>query len=114
MMRETETSDPEERTRHNVIDSSGTLVLIADDGLPRSPGTDYTAKFAAKAGRSVLISALTRPESGKERVEFIQSLGEGCVLNVAGPRESEQPGIYELASVALAELFATNSCATDE
>jgi len=85
---ETESSDPAERTRCNVRDSDGTLVL----GDPQqSPGTALTTREAERLGRPVLIVS-TAAGAGPSQVESVRAwLREHRVrvLNVAGPRASE-------------------------
>jgi hypothetical protein len=78
------------RTERNVRDSQGTLILTR--GRLKG-GTALTRKLAQAAGKPCLVIDL----SLKEGDEAVRDWGRGQaigVLNVAGPRESEAPGIY--------------------
>jgi hypothetical protein len=99
---ETPRTDPAQRTEWNIRDSDGTLVVL--DGKPRG-GTALTIQTAARLARPLFILDLAGyPEVGAVRrwldVEQI------AVLNVAGPRESECPGIYARAYRLFRHLFA--------
>jgi hypothetical protein len=86
-LRATPSRDPAERTRWNVRDSDATIVMAAGG---RSPGTDLTIETAARIGRPCLVTS----GSPEDVDEWLGDLGDGLTLNVAGPRESERPGIY--------------------
>lgn len=90
-LRETPSSDPAVRTRLNVRDSDVTLVVVRSDGIA-SPGTRTTLAQAERLGRPHLVTAGT-PE---QVTAWLDALGPVGTLNVAGPRESEQPGVYAL------------------
>ena len=100
-LRETPSADYAERTRWNVRDSSGTLILHSG---PIMGGTALTKDLATEYGRPCLcvdfggqISlAKVSDWLGKHRIQ---------TLNVAGPRESSNPGIYSLAYRLLLELL---------
>ena len=90
-----------QRTRWNVRDSDGTLILLrgAAEG-----GTRITIEFAHKKGRPVWV------------VDFDDGLKIGparrwlrdhsiATLNVAGPRASKLPGIYVDAAGFLRRLL---------
>lgn len=92
-LQETASPDPAERTRLNVRDSDATLIL--HDG-PLRGGTALTLELAAAFQRPArLVDVRASPTPG-DTVEWIRQL-DVRVLNVAGPRESESPGIYVLA-----------------
>jgi hypothetical protein len=81
------------RTEKNVKDSDGTLILTHG---PATGGTAATIKFAKKYGKPFLVidlgldgdPGIVRKWSQTNRVR---------ILNVAGPRESETPGIHDRA-----------------
>lgn len=93
VLQETPLADYAQRTEWNVRDSDGTLILY--EGT-MSGGTALTADLAARYRKACLAVDL-----GQEvPVEWVASwLWERGiqVLNVAGPRESQSPGIYERA-----------------
>ena len=81
------------RTRRNIEDADGTLILNVGklDG-----GTALTARHARQVGKPCLIVAL---EEGIEPATFRDWLTANHIqaLNVAGPRESKRPGVYAAA-----------------
>ena len=91
-LRETGTADPAERTRLNVRDSDATLVLAPG---PVAGGTALTVEAARALGRPVLVVP-PRPDAVGGAVAWV-GRGGVAVLNVAGPRESEAPGVYDAA-----------------
>jgi hypothetical protein len=99
-LREAPSADPAERTRLNVRDSDATLVVRAD---VRSPGTDLTVATARELGRPCLVTDGSDAEPVRA---WLDGLGDDVVLNVAGPRESEQPGAYDDARRLLDRLLA--------
>ena len=99
----TETPDEPyaQRTAWNVRDADGTLVLLFDKP---SPGTTLTVEKAKALGKAFLLVDLRMPP---EAMAVMRWLEENAirVLNVAGPRESEAPGIYEVALAYLENIF---------
>jgi len=90
------------RTRRNIEDSDGTLILNLGtlDG-----GTALTVTHARQIGKPCLVVAL---EEGIEPATFRDWLAAHhiTVLNVAGPRESKRPGVYAAAYRCFDELLA--------
>ncbi len=95
-LRETPARDPAVRTAWNVRDSDATLVLRPDGCA--SQGTDLTTRAARDLGRPLLV---TTPDSVAEIARWLAGFGPDLVLNVAGPRESEAPGLYAAARATL-------------
>ncbi len=104
-MTETGTEDPRERTRLNVLHSDATLILT--DGAD-SEGTRLTAEVAEQSGKPILVIDLdqTRPGAALTAVRTWLDKKRPAVLNIAGPRESGSPGIYEKARRFLNHLLA--------
>jgi len=96
------------RTRRNIEDADGTLILNLGtlDG-----GTALTASHARQIGKPCLIVAL---EEGIEPATFRDWLEANSitVLNVAGPRESKRPGVYAVAYRCLQGLLREESSIT--
>lgn len=90
---ETETENPVERTRLNVINSDATLILT--HGEPAG-GTKTTKQLADAAKKPVLHIDLSL--IGIDEGSAIASIGildnNVATLNVAGPRASEDDAIY--------------------
>ncbi|HEV3298916.1 MAG TPA: putative molybdenum carrier protein [Planctomycetaceae bacterium] len=99
-----ETASPaySQRTKRNVRDSDATLILSR--GQPRG-GTLLTKRTAVELGKPCLAIDLGAPVALAEIREW---LGRHAVrvLNIAGPRESQSPGITLEATRLLHELFA--------
>jgi len=97
--------DPDERTERNVRDSDATLLIVPRDGRVESPGSATTELCARRLGKEYLVLATRDGDPVERCVSWIAGLLEGCGdvldLNVAGPRESESPGIYEEATTLL-------------
>ncbi len=99
---ETETADYAERTRLNVRDSDATLILASG---PLAGGTGLTAETAAAEGKPRLDADPLTSAPDAEAVAHWLAENEVRVLNVAGPRESTQPGIHRAASEFLTTVF---------
>jgi hypothetical protein len=86
--------DDETRTRRNVEDSDGTL----DDG------TALRVDHARQSGKPCWVVTL---EEGIDWAAFRVWLDENRIvsLNVAGPRESQHPGVYAAAVRGLEALL---------
>ncbi len=98
-----ETPEPTytQRTEWNVRDSDGTLVVCR--GRP-SGGTALTLLLASKWRRPAFVADLDSvPSTGAVR-EWLDRYGIS-ILNVAGPRRSQSPGIYEDAYEFLLKVF---------
>jgi hypothetical protein len=102
---ETESAESSVRTEMNVKGSDGTLILNVGE---LSQGTLLTYELAEKHGKPILVLQLDSSQM-PESVQVIRWLnGQAItVLNVAGPRESKNPGgIYDKAHVFLEQVFA--------
>ncbi len=95
---ETPETDVSQRTMWNVRDSDATLVFICSN----SPGTILTEETAKRIGKPYFLSDYT---SVVDVVEWIKSLPPNIELNIGGPRESEEPGIYNRTKKFLLKMF---------
>ncbi|MFO1113675.1 MAG: putative molybdenum carrier protein [Rhodospirillales bacterium] len=100
-LRETRSSAYAERTRLNVRDADATLILTRGRS---SGGTALTIDLPASCGGRISSSILPPMPIRRQR-------GHGsppcrCVLNVAGPRESGCPGIFEEARAFLDAMLS--------
>jgi MOSC domain-containing protein YiiM len=100
-LRETEQPDPQVRTVRNVRDSDALLVLRL--ATTSSPGTDLTVQEARRLGRPVL-EARADDEAGVRA--WLATLPRDVVLDVAGPRESQDPGVQAAALRTLVAALA--------
>ncbi|ROQ93526.1 putative molybdenum carrier protein [Desulfosoma caldarium] len=93
------------RTEANVLDSDGTLVFCR--GKP-SGGTALTIRLAHQHHKPCLVISLDGALDLKAMARHIRSWGESHgirVLNVAGPRESENPGLQQLVAAVMREVL---------
>ncbi|MBT8398865.1 MAG: putative molybdenum carrier protein [Rhodothermia bacterium] len=104
-LEETPTSDYGQRTEWNVRDAGATLILAGRE--PLTGGTELTLRLAESYSRPVIVSNVFDDDAEEVRGR-LSRLGVS-VLNVAGPRESEVPGIYRAAKAYLLELIGTVS-----
>jgi hypothetical protein len=98
---ETDSPDYAVRTEQNVVDSDATLILCRG---PLSGGTELTLRLARQHRRLCLVIDLDRPPQPEEVRRWLRD-HRVEVLNVAGPRESQSPGIAARAGEFIAEVF---------
>jgi hypothetical protein len=104
-LRETDSAAPEPRTARNVRDSDATLILSHGS---LSGGSALTRELARQAGRPVLhldLAATTATRATSRLVAWLARL-QPSTLNVAGPRASEDPRIYDAARAVLRSALA--------
>ncbi len=101
-LRETPSSAYAQRTEWNVRDADATLVLVR--GRPAG-GTRLAIDAAERHGKPCRVVVLGGPERPADVAAW---LGRARVrtLNVAGPRESEAPGVGRDAASFLRTLLA--------
>jgi predicted Rossmann-fold nucleotide-binding protein len=99
-MQVSESASYRSRTRRNIEESDGTLILTLNEIMDR--GTLLTRQICLTIGKPcLLIEMQNRTDSMKnDFIEWIRSHSIR-VLNVAGCRESTCPGIAAAASVLL-------------
>jgi len=101
-LRETPSAESPQRTEWNVRDADATLVLVR--GEPQG-GTALALRCAARLGKPHLVVDLEGlPDPAARIRDFLAERPRG-ILNVAGPRESECPGIGAEAHALLAALL---------
>jgi len=99
---ETESSGYGQRTKRNVLDANATLILYRDK---LEGGSLLTRDLATVHGKPLLLGNLHAPTE-----ELLVAWQDWLVshpiaiLNIAGPSEARNPGIYLQAS-ALLDLF---------
>jgi len=108
-LEETPSTRYAERTTWNVRDSDGTLIVAVG---PLAGGTALTARTAKRLGKPLHTVDLDQCGDPRPAVEWLESHGIR-VLNVAGPRESGEPGIYVRAAGFLRELFRADRAGRD-
>jgi hypothetical protein len=112
---ETPSRRPEQRTAWNVRDSHATLLIVRDNELDRSAGTKLTKRFAElEFLRPWLLVNLKSGDTSERAPAWIAEVAAAVGsrdlwLNVAGPRESNAPGIYADAKAFLISLLSSGS-----
>jgi hypothetical protein len=102
---ETLSADPRERTMLNIRHSDATLIVSHGD---LSGGTKLTERLAGEYEKPVLhIDLLQRRSSDAVSITRKWLAAADCrILNIAGPRLSEDAAIYDDTRTFLSHLFA--------
>jgi hypothetical protein len=100
-LQEASSSEYPVRTQLNVEDSDGTLVLSL--GSPVG-GTALTIKLAKKFRKPYLLIDLSQGQAPQKVLDWARD-NQGRILNIAGPREGEAPGIHDRTKVFLREIL---------
>jgi hypothetical protein len=101
---ELETDSYDERTRRNVAESDGTLIVSIG---PLTGGSATTRRFTRRLDKPLLhvdLAATAQAEAAQRIRQWLADF-EVRVLNVAGPRESTTPGIHEAVRLLLREAL---------
>jgi hypothetical protein len=101
-LRETDSAAYPIRTEKNILEADGTLILAR--GRLKG-GTALTIKLARFHKRPYLVIDFNKGTDKKAVWEWAKG-NEVAVLNVAGPREGEAPGIHEQAFGFLKEVLS--------
>lgn len=93
-LRQMASPDYRDRTRQNIIDSHGTVIFSRE---PLHGGSRLTLEFASIARRPHIHVNLTHNDAFEAAVIVQSFIRENQIrlLNVAGPRASHDPGIYQ-------------------
>lgn len=100
--REMPTGSYPPRTRRNVRDSDATLILAR---LPLVGGTALTRAVAESLAKPCLVAD---PDGDPSPVRAWLAAVRPTVLNVAGPRESSEPGIGERSRAFLTKVLSSS------
>jgi Circularly permutated YpsA SLOG family len=96
-LQETPETSPLQRTRWNVRDSDRLMVLVDSAGLSVSKGAESTLAFAERLDKPHTVIDLNASGAADQAVVFLSGARARLALCIAGPRESEAPGIYAKA-----------------
>lgn len=93
-LKEIRSSSYSKRTEKNVIDADGTLIISRG---PLTGGSDYTREMAVKHHRPWLHIDLSKTAAFQAAIIINKWISQEKVaaLNVAGPRASKDPTIYQ-------------------
>ncbi len=100
-LKETPSSDSIQRTEWNVRDSDGTVIFSIGETL--TGGSQKTFEFARQYEKPVLhISNAAGMTTAREALRRFVKEHRINVLNIAGPRGSEEPGVGAFVKEVLA------------
>ena len=102
-----ESADYSVRTERNVVDSDGTLILCLGEDAFLTGGTLWTRQCAEAHRKPCLVLDL-RQQQYAVLNEWLQEY-KIAVLNIAGPRESQSPGIAAAAKLWLVEWLQSST-----
>ncbi len=100
-LQETPSAAYAERTALNVRDSDGTLILLRGN---LEGGTAFTRRMAERLGKPYRLVDLTPPSDPDSVWQWLVQ-EQIKVLNIAGPRESKEPGIQAEALAFLRQVI---------
>ena len=109
LLQETVSSDYSERTKLNIKDSDGTLILVSEIPIKVTDGTLLTMEEAKNTGKPSLIVDLSQPPDISSLLAWIEK-NNIQTLNIGGPRESQSPGIYQKSLKFLEAVFPLLNC----
>ena len=106
-LEEAESPQPAQRTEWNVRDADATLIFSHG---PPTGGTSLTVEFAGRHQKPALCIDLAVTEEAAAAVEVMAWLRQvqPAVLNIAGPRASNDPLIYDAVSRVLRRVLASD------
>jgi hypothetical protein len=92
---ETPSADPAQRTEWNVRSADAMLILSSG---PLTGGTDLTRCLTLEHGKPLLVIDLAAapPDAAAQAIAAWLAATPIATLNIAGPRASEAPGVYNL------------------
>lgn len=91
------------RTVKNLADCDGVMVFVPKLPLPVTDGTKLTIDRAVELGKPCLVIDLSTPVDADAVVKWVGE-HEVKTLNIAGPRESSSPGMYEAVYAIVSNL----------
>jgi hypothetical protein len=103
-LKELDSDDYAVRTQRNVRDADATLILYPG---ALAGGTALTERIARRLNRPVLLID-TDKQTDRAIITQIRTWLDAlqpAILNIAGPRESRHPGLYERTRTILEKLF---------
>ncbi len=107
-LRETPEAEYPQRTEWNVRDSDGTVIFTIAPKL--SGGSKLTAELAARFGKPCLhLSQMRDRERAGERLREFVRRHNLRVLNVAGPRASNEPMVRRFVIETFEQVFKTET-----
>ncbi len=104
-LQETPQAEPAQRTEWNVRDADRLMVLTCGAGIEVSEGSQAARHFAMTLGKPHIVLNLDTSDALALARTFLKEGESGLSVCIAGPRESEAPGIYAEARAFLRALL---------
>ena len=104
-LQETPRAEPAQRTEWNVRDCDRLMLLVDRAGLQASHGSEVARDFAVAMGKPYVVVDLNSADALARARAFLAEARNATALCIAGPRESEAPGIYAKARDFLSQLL---------
>ncbi len=101
---ETESREFDVRTKLNIRDSDGTIIIVPSLPVKVTDGTILTIEEVKSQSKPYLIVSLSAQLNLDDILDWIKQHNIDD-LNIAGPRESQAPGIYEASKKMLGVIF---------
>ncbi|MGK2923791.1 MAG: YpsA SLOG family protein [Methyloceanibacter sp.] len=112
-LQETPESSPDQRTDWNVRDADALIALVDGRGIAASRGTARALADAQEIDKPHIVIDLEAANVLRLAQDFLRSR-TGQAVCVAGPRESEVPGIYAKVREFLAVLLSDRPKGNDD
>ena len=103
-LQETPEAASAQRTAWNVRDSDALMVLVDGCGLAVSKGAALARETAQALGKPFTVVNVDSPDALNQVGDFLAAYKAQAVC-IAGPRESEAPGIYGKAKGVLLQAL---------
>ncbi|MDO5579622.1 MAG: putative molybdenum carrier protein [Planctomycetia bacterium] len=102
-LEETETKKYQTRTKRNIVDSDGTLIIFREQ---MSDGTKFTQTIAERLEKPLFIIDANMPEIPIEEFWSWVLSNNIEILNIAGPRLSNDPELAKSIHELLRTIFS--------
>ena len=106
LLRETPSAEPMQRTEWNVRDADRLMILVDASGIDVSKGTISARDFAIALGKTHRMIDLDAGDALGQALACVGEDASASSICIAGPRESEVPGIYAKARPFLCAVLA--------
>ncbi|MCF8379556.1 MAG: putative molybdenum carrier protein [Bacteroidales bacterium] len=100
-LKETPSADYQQRTRKNIEESDGTLIIF---NMQMDKGTSLTFTYCNEINKPHFLIDLHLKKNKDDLFKWIND-NNIRILNIAGPRESYSPGIYFMAKKRLESVL---------
>lgn len=104
-LRETPHFSPRQRTKWNIRDADRLMVLVDTAGVKVSQGTEAARDLANRLDKPHIVLDLDASDALERALAWLGQGEPATSLCIAGPRESEAPGIYAKTREFLRALY---------